>query len=165
MTNEQRQKLAARIACKCIEEGNCLIYQTTDTGLRIQFAGKVMPVRKAVLIAADAPVIEDVFFGTSCMTKNCVAQDHIRQRTPTQKAQFFAKRGAYSGILKTAKMAATKRAKSKLDDDKVAAIRASDKSSRALSNEYGVAASYITSIKAGNLWKSYGGPFSGLGAR
>jgi hypothetical protein len=67
--------------------------------------------------------------------------------------------------VKIAKMAATKRSRSKLDDQKVAEIRASSESAMALSAIYGVAAGYITSIRAGNLWKNYASPFAGLGAR
>lgn len=159
--------LMEKIRSRCIEEGDCLIW----TGGSIKtphlcVQGKKMSVRKLVLELNGVVILtQSKLFGVGCGTPHCVALDHIRQRSRAQHAKFFGNLGVYSGPLKIAKMAATKRSKSKLDDEKVAAIRASDKSSKKLSKEYGVAASYITSIKAGKLWKAYNSPFAGLGAR
>lgn len=159
--------LRDRIMSRCIEEGDCLIWQGGSAKVPyLTIQSKKVSVRKLMLQLHGVEILtQSKFFGVGCETPMCVALDHIRQRSKAQHAKYFGNLGVYSGPVKIAKMAATKRAKSKLDDEKVAAIRASDKSSMALSAEYGVAASYITSIKAGKLWKSYNSPFAGLGAR
>jgi hypothetical protein len=159
--------LMDKIRANCVEEGDCLIWQLGSAKIpHLSIGGKKVSVRKLVLELARVEILAQAkFFGVSCGTPMCVAEAHIRQRSRVQHARYFGNLGVYSGPLKIAKMAASKRAKSKLDDAKVAAIRASDKSSMALSAEYGVAASYITSIKAGKLWKNYTSPFAGLGAR
>ncbi|MDQ0035863.1 hypothetical protein J2W30_003631 [Variovorax boronicumulans] len=152
-------------AC-CVEEGDCLIWTWGREKIpQISLGRSKINVRALVLFAQGVDRIDGTMLGCSCGNRKCVAPAHIRQRSHLQHAQYFGNRGAYSGPAKTAKMAATKRAKSKLDDEKVAAIRASTKSAKALSAEFGVAASYITSIRAGLLWKDYSSPFAGLGAR
>lgn len=158
--------LMSVIRSRCVEDGDCLIYQRGRGKLPyVTIDRKKVNIRKLVVLAAGGRVIEGGFFGSCCETPRCIAEGHIRQRNRKQHGQHFGALGVYSATGKVARMAATKRAKSKLDDEKVAAIRASDKSSMALSKEYGVAASYITSIKAGKLWKNYSSPFAGLGAR
>lgn len=158
--------LMAAIAACCDDEGDCLIWVAGSAKVpHLCLDGVKVNVRALVLYANGVARISGALLGCSCGNRKCVAPDHIRQRTHLQHAQYFGGRGVYSGPAKTAKMAATKRAKSKLDDEKVAAIRASNKSSKALGAEYGVAASYITSIKAGHLWRDYTSPFAGLGGR
>ena len=158
--------LITKYRAHCVEEGDCLIWQRGNGKLpQITVNGKKENIRKLIAMERGDRMIKGAVFGCSCLTQKCIAPDHIRQRNRSQHGEFFGALGAYSGPLKIAKMAATKRAKSKLDDEKVAEIRASSKTAKQLSAEYGVAASYITSIRAGNLWKSYSNPFSGLGAR
>lgn len=156
--------LLDRIMSGCIEEGDCLIWQHGSAKIpHLNIDDKKVSIRKLMLQLHGVEILpQSKVFGVSCQTPHCVAVEHIRQRTYAQHGKYFGNLGVYSGPVKIAKMAATKRAKSKLDDEKVAEIRASDKSSMALSAEYGVAASYITSIKAGKLWKNYASPFAGL---
>lgn len=157
------EQLKASILACCVEEGDCLIWQGgSDKVPHLHVKGKKVNVRALVLQAHGVQRIEGTLLGCSCRNRKCVAFEHIRQRTRLQHAQYFGNLGAYSGPVKTAKMAATKRAKSKLNDEKVAAIRASTKTAKELSAEYGVAASYITSIRARKLWKDYASPFAGL---
>jgi hypothetical protein len=158
--------LVAKYRAHCVEEGDCLIWQRGKGKLpQVTVGGKKVNIRKLIATERGDRMISGAVFGCSCMTEKCIAPAHIRQRNRSQHGEFFGALGAYSGPLKIAKMAATKRAKSKLDDEKVAAIRASSKTALVLSAEYGVAASYITSIRNGNLWKNYASPFAGLGAR
>lgn len=158
--------LMSRIHADSVEEGDCLIWQKGRTGVPyMQIDGEKINVRKAILLAKGERVVKGAMYGCTCRQPMCVAEDHIAMRNRNQHAQYFAGLGAYSAPAKIAKMAMTKRRKSKLDDEKVMAIRASEKTAKQLSAEYGVAASYISSIKAGNLWKNYSSPFAGLGAR
>lgn len=158
--------IATRVLPHLIEEGDCLIWPNGSAKVpHLSVMREKINIRKLWLIAEGREVLPGRMFGCSCGGDKCVALDHIRQRDRKEHGRYFGKLGVYSGPAKTAKMAATKRAKSKLDDEKVAAIRASTKSAMALSAEYGVAPSYITSIRAGLLWKNYASPFAGLGAR
>lgn len=161
-----KDELMAAIAEKSVEEGECLLWLGGSAKVpHVHIKGRKENIRKLLAILRGDPIMPGTFFGCSCGVDKCIAEEHIAQRTRLQHARHFGKQGAYSGPVKIAKMAATKRARSKLDDEKVAAIRASTKTSVQLSAEYGVAASYITSIKAGKLWKNYASPFAGLGAR
>lgn len=159
-------KTLEELYARTVEEGDCRIW--TGPGKKLPHlntsAGRVN-VRKLVLEAAGSQIRANCVLGCSCRNDKCIELDHIRQRSRKEHAAYFGRIGAYSGPVKIAKMAATKRSRSKLDDQKVAEIRASSESAMALSAIYGVAASYITSIRAGNLWKNYASPFAGLGAR
>jgi hypothetical protein len=155
-----------RVLPVLVENGDCMVWPNGSAKVpHLNVHRRKINIRKLMLLALGKEVRADRLFGCSCGDDKCVEPEHIRQRTHLQHNQYFGARGFYSRPAKTAKMALTKRAKSKLNDAKVAEIRASTKSAMALSAEYGVAASYITSIRNGDLWKSYGSPFAGLGAR
>lgn len=160
-----KTELLAIIAANSVEEGDCVIWLRGKGKIpQITRDGTKHNIRKLLTVMNGGRVSKGSMFGCSCGNSKCVAEEHISQRTRQQHGAYFGNRGAYSGPLKIAKMAATKRSKSKLNDEKVAEIRASTKSAKALSAEFGVAASYITSIRNGNLWKNYSSPFAGLGA-
>lgn len=160
------ETLMSRIHADSVEEGDCLIWQKGRSKVPyMQIDGEKINVRKAILLAKGERVVKGAMFGCSCRQTMCVAEDHIAMRNRNQHAQYFARLGVYSAPAKIAKMALTKRRNSKLDDEKVMAIRASDKTAKELSVEHGVAASYITSIRSGASWKNYSSPFAGLGAR
>lgn len=161
-----KDELMAAIAANSVEEGDCLIWLGGSAKVpHIHIQGKKMNIRMLLALLRGDPMVPGSFFGCSCGVPKCIAEEHIVQRTRKQHAAHFGAQGAYSGPVKTAKMAATKRAKSKLDDEKVAAIRASDKTLKELGEEFGVASSYIGYIRAGKLWKNYASPFAGLGSR
>lgn len=159
-------KTLEELYARTVEEGDCRIW----TG-----AGKKLPhlntskgrinVRLLVLQASGSQIRANCVLGCSCGNEKCIELTHIRQRSRKEHASYFGRLGAYSSPAKIAKMASTKRKSSKLDDRKVAEIRASEDSALKLSAIYGVAPSYITSIRAGKLWKNYASPFAGLGAR
>lgn len=164
MTEDQSR--LQRIRAQCVEEGDCLIWQGASAKVpHVTIDRKKVNIRRLVLEEAGIPLVKGAMLGCSCGESKCIDLAHIVQRTRAQHGKYFGKRGAYSGPLKIAKMAATKRARSKLDDEKVAEIRASTESAMALSARYGVAASYVQSIRIGKLWKNYSSPFAGLGAR
>lgn len=161
-----KDELMAAIAERSVEEGECVLWLGGSAKVpHVHIQGKKTNIRMLLALLRGDPIVPGSFFGCSCGNPKCIAEEHIAQRSRKQHAAHFGKQGAYSGPAKTAKMAATKRAKSKLDDEKVAAIRASTKTLKELGEEFGVASSYVGYIRAGKLWKNYASPFAGLGSR
>ena len=79
-------------------------------------------------------------------------------------AQRAAKKGAWKGKARAAKIASTRRANinKKLDMDKAREIRMSTESGPVLAARYGVNKSLINGIKRGTAWKDYSNPFAAL---
>jgi hypothetical protein len=100
---------------------------------------------------------------TTCNDRRCVCSDHLRASTTADVSKAAAARGAFSGVARAAKIAATKRATGKINADIARIIFSSDESGPVLSARYGVDRSLVNRIKNGQAWKQYGAnPFSGL---
>ena len=103
--------------------------------------------------------------GCTCGEKLCVNPAHLFQSSAQKVAKLAAKRGAWKGLDRAIKISVAKRATGKLDIDKAREIRLSEEPGPVLAERYGVNKSLINNIKRGNVWKDYGNPFAGLGAR
>jgi hypothetical protein len=78
-------------------------------------------------------------------------------------AKQLGKIGAMSGPLRSAKIAATKRAKyAKLTHDAVIEIRSSNETGKALAEKFQVAQAHISKIQLGKCWKQFSSPWAGL---
>lgn len=99
---------------------------------------------------------------TRCGEKRCLNPAHLFQSTVSAVAQKAAKRGAWSGLARCAKIAAGRRGKMKLTEEIAAEIRNSDESGLVLSLRHGVHKSMVYRIKNGKSWKNYRNPFIGL---
>ena len=73
--------------------------------------------------------------------------------------------GPKHSVSTKAKLAASKRARSKYGPALVAQVKASTKSYRQISLETGMNLSTVGAIKAGRLWQDYSSPWAGMGAR
>jgi len=103
----------------------------------------------------------------TCGEALCVNPAHLKATSTSDAAQRAAKKGAWKGKARAAKIASTRRANinKKLDMDKAREIRMSTESGPVLAARYGVNRSLISRIKRGTDWKDYANPYSALGAR
>jgi hypothetical protein len=100
---------------------------------------------------------------TTCNDRRCVCSDHLRASTTADVSKAAAARGAFSGVARAAKIAASKRAVGKINADIATAIRISSETGPVLAARHGIARSLVNRIKSGHAWKQYGAnPFSGL---
>lgn len=102
---------------------------------------------------------------SDCTNKLCIEPAHLVVTTKGGIARRTAASGALSTPLCGAKVAAALRAKSKLSQAAVQAIRASDKPVIELAAENNISESYVYMIRRGDFRKDYSSPFAGLGAR
>lgn len=73
--------------------------------------------------------------------------------------------GPKHSVSTKAKLAASKRARSKYGPALVAQVKASTKSYKQIARETGMKLSTVGAIKAGRLWQDYSSPWAGMGAR
>lgn len=99
-----------------------------------------------------------------CGDKLCVNPAHMRLSTVKLVAKKAAKDGAYSRLPRRVKIAATKRAASKLTMADARAIRASTMRLADLAKKHDVSLGTIKSIRIGRTWKDHASPWAGLGA-
>jgi hypothetical protein len=158
MTPEQILEL---IESRCVDDGDCWIWQgcvqhcgTTPT-MRHPETGKPTGVRRIVAqCCATKPLdLTGKLVSNTCESPKCVAPGHIKVMTRKQLQERTGKTMPLPSRMKrTAITAQRMRAKSSLDWDKVAEIRASDEPMRALAKRYGVTLGTIWKIKRGITW-------------
>ena len=94
-----------------------------------------------------------------CGEKLCVNPAHMQSMTLGEMQRLVASKGHHSRPDKRAKVAATQRAKSRLDMDAVNAIRNSNTTLTVEAEKWGVSISTISCIRRGKRWAAIGGIF------
>jgi hypothetical protein len=163
----------AYFAARVVECGDCLrwIGSITRGGIghpTMRLAGgKQVLVRRQVWEQANGPIPPGKIIRCRCETPLCVALEHLRLTTYRELALQLGALGVMSGPVRSARIAAVKRAgkQAKMSQDEARAIRASDESSPILSRRYGVSVSHICRIKRGDVRREFAGNvWAGLGA-
>lgn len=155
------------IKARCIEEGDCWLWQGYITNKTPQMAvnGKTMrPVRRVVLELAGAVVKPGAYLSPSCDNPSCVCPDHVVQRSPKEHMSAMGKK-AGEGVAyaqRIAKLTETRRAQCKLTIEDARAIRQAEGTHKQIADRYGVNKALIGRIIRGQQWKDHANPFGGL---
>lgn len=166
------QTVVRRVAAQSYEEGDCRIWSglvsksTPVLSYRNPFTNKrsCMSVRRAVLLEEGVQLPPGRFIDTTCGNPLCVERKHFTIRTAQQHLREIAKIAGQgtTNLRRSAKIAATKRAKSRIPEDVIRAIRGSDEPARVLAQRFGINKDYINSIRRGEVRKDYTNPWIGL---
>lgn len=154
------------IIARTEEEGECWMWQgaTLKGGypiMKVRGCG-CRYVRREVVLLAGKPLSVGQPVDSTCGERRCVNPAHLFPSSTSAIALKAAKRGAFSGFARSAKIAAYKRATAKLTLEQALEIRVSPESGPVLAAKFGVNRSVITGIKSGKRWKDYANPFAGL---
>lgn len=98
----------------------------------------------------------------ACSEQHCCNPEHLMLATKLQVLQRVVDSGKLHTTKIRAKIASTKRAKSKLSDEAVMEIRYSDEAVSSLSAKHGISEAYGHMIRRGDSRKDYANPFAGL---
>lgn len=150
------------------ELGECWIWQQgTSNGLpQMKVKGCACKLVRRIVVAIDGrPAEPGQPVAVTCGEKLCVNPKHLKPSTTRAVARRAARKGAWKGMVRCARIAATKRASGKLTIEIAREIRLSEEPGPALAKKYGVDRSLITRVRAGKAWKDASNPFSSLGAR
>lgn len=120
---------------------------------------------KRVMWAIDRkkPVPANLCVVNSCDDPMCINPRHLKVATKQQVIQATAKTGKLNPPGFAAKIAAMKRAKSKLSDEAVAAIKTGTDHPKDAAAKHGCSVAYVYMLRR-NLWRNdyRANPFSGL---
>jgi hypothetical protein len=159
--------LRDRIRAKCIEDGDCLIWQGDKTSdkkrpLFYNVEGKRKNLRHMLWVEKNGgEPKKGRRIGVSCDRDCCVADEHLIDRTRTQELK-----GIKRTVAVKAKIAKARRKNSKYSDEWVAMVRDSEKGHLQLAKELGVHYQTISRIRSNGMRRDYtANHFAGLGAR
>lgn len=162
------EAIRSKIELNTRESGDCLIW----TGPVIQGGAPVVTVdRKKLYVKRHYLQLTGMVLGkklatSSCANQLCVNHDHLVALTKTQLAKRTAASGAWSTPAIKARVAQGLRARSKLSQESVLAIRTSDEPVKVLAARHDISEAYAYMIRRGDWRRDYSAtPFSGLGSR
>lgn len=157
------------ISERCIEDGDCLVWQGALMGgsrPAVSIGGKVISLRRHIfteLLGKKIPRGHLVTF--SCTNSRCLAEEHITTMTRTQLTKSAAERTQYAiRPERRAKLAKAAQERSPYTQNDVAMVRGFDGSARKAARVLGVSRDFATQVRANRSWAQTT-PFSGLGAR
>lgn len=128
--------------------------------------GKTVLVRRALWQDEHGEIPDGKIIRMTCETPKCVHPEHMTLTTYRRLGKELGALGLMSGPVRSAKIAATKRAKyGKLTAEAVRDIRSSPETGRAMAAKYGVDEKHISRIRLNRTWREFSSPFAGLGAR
>lgn len=156
----------AMIHSHCDEVGKCWFWKGALDGHgrpQTRHDGRNVYVRRLVRELTDGvPLQRGIVAAAECGHKLCVSPECSVATTTKGKATMAANRGAYNSAAKTAKMTATKRARSHISEEVVDRVRSADGSSREIAARENISISHVKAIRRGLSRRPLGSPFAGL---
>lgn len=164
------------IKARCKEVGDCWEWQlqvNSRNGVPLWNLGKgkdkkkVSPKREAwkIVKGMDVPDGRVITNSHSCGNQKCCNPDHLVCVTKAERLRRTVKTGKLHTPATAAKIAKTKRAKSKLSQEAVDEFLFSNEPVPVLAAKHGITEAYGYMLRRGEHRKSMSNPFAGLGAR
>lgn len=160
--------IADYVAAHTVEDAGCLRWTGASVARRhpvlYQPGGRQLLVRRLVVEARGRPIPPGMIVRCTCETPLCVADACLRVTTYGAVAREVARLGLMGGLLRSARVAATKRGgpQAKLTDAAVQAIRTGDEPGTVLARRYGVCEGTISKIRRGQMRRDFASPWLGL---
>ena len=160
--------IAEIIGARAVEDGDCLRWtggccgKTKHPALpkSAQEKGKSVLVRRRLWEDKHGPIPSGKILRCTCETPRCINVDHLVLTTFGKLAKELGAQGVMSGPVRSAKIAATHRARhplTKLTQEQVREIRASDEPGTVLAKRYGVCEGLISKYRLGRCRREFGG--------
>lgn len=154
------------IRARCTECGDCWEWERAISNGRyptLRYKGRVINARRAVFEMSGGKLQPKSFVVVTCGNARCLNPEHLKQVTQKAHLTKVAALGAMGGPVRSAKIAAAKRARhGKITLDDARHIRASDEPVKVLAERYDLSKDRIYRIRRGQAWREYSNPFAGL---
>lgn len=151
---------------RCTECGDCWEWQraiSNDRYPTLRYKGRVINARRAVFEMAGGKLQPKSFIVTTCGNAHCLNPAHLKQVKQRDHLAKVAALGSMGGPVRSAKIAAIKRAQTgKITLDDAREIRSSNEPVKVLAERYGLCKDRIYRIRRGLAWREYSNPFAGL---
>lgn len=159
--------LTEYVAARVREDGGCLRWRgyscNGHPGGTID--GWRFLVRRALYEEQRGPIPKGKVIRCTCETPDCINTEHFKLTTYKAVALECGALGLMSGQVRSARIAAVKRAgaQAKITQDDARAIRASDEPLAIVARRYGITPSTASRIRRGTVRREFvGNPFAGL---
>lgn len=151
----------------CNEVGDCYLWKraTANGHPCIRHEGRNQLVRRTLWVSAHGPIPAGHIVRAKCGDKLCINPAHTELTTFARLGKELGALGIMSGPIRSAAIQRTKRrTQGKLSIEAVREIRASDETTIAMAEKFGVAQAHISKIRKNKCQIDYSSPFAGLGA-
>lgn len=161
-------QLRAYVAAHTVDDAGCLRW----TGWSVNghpggtIGGRKLLIRRALFeVEHGEPVPAGKVLRCTCETPLCVTMEHCAPTTYQRIAQACGAQGLMSGPIRSARIAAAKRAgpQARIEHAQALSIRASDEPGVVLAARYGISASLVSKIRSGQVRRDFvGNPWAAL---
>ena len=163
-TKQTMQTIMARTSVEddCVEWTG---YVYAGNNPQVSHDGKMMAVRKLVMVLSGRKVPERAYYKTHCGNDLCVRIEHIKVVDHQKHMADMAKNVKHNSPIRIARLQAAAIGRRKLTDQQVQDIIVSPENTRALGEMYGVSKSTISKIKGHRARRTVSAsvnPFAGL---
>ncbi len=156
----------ADIQRQTVADGDCLRWtgRLQNGHPCVSQQGRTVLVRRALWEQDRGPIPAGKVLRVTCGMRACLNPEHWRLTTYKSIALECGAVGLMSGHLRSAKIAATKRAgkQAKVTDDQVREIRASAEPGTVLAARHGVSEAFVCRVRQGKVRREFASPFAGL---
>ena len=153
-----------RLLKRCVEDGDCLVWTgpvTNEGAPRIYVKGISKSFRRLVWEMREGPIPKGKIVVGTCGRPNCI--EHLKLSTKAENLLLSLERPDAAARKALASRNRGRATAKKMSMEKAREVRASSKTLKQLSAEYGIASSLISRIKNNRAWtESPVHPFSGL---
>lgn len=153
MSRKIDYKTIASLTARCLEEGDCLIWQGGLDGHgrpQCRHGGKTRYVRRVMRELTDGkPVPRNRVVAAECGNVLCVSPACSEVATDKRRGELASARGAYTSAAKTARMVVTKAARSQFDETIIARVRQHPGPSTKAAAEAGMSVNHAKAIRRG----------------
>ena len=160
-------KLNEYVDARSTEDGDCLRWTGTvyngHPGGTID--GKKVLIRRELYEAKHGPIPKGRVIRCTCTTPLCVEEEHFQLSTYKAIAKACGALGLMSGPVRSARIAATKRAstQAKITQEAARAIRSSDETGAVLAKRHNLSEATISKIRNHQVRREFAGnPWAGL---
>lgn len=150
---------------RTIDDAGCAVWVKSCCNGHPAFRhhGKTVLVRRALWQDEHGEIPDGKIIRMTCETPKCIHPEHMELTTYQRLGKQLGALGIMSGPVRSAKIAATKRAKyAKLTPEAVREIRASPETGRAMAAKFNVDEKHISRIRLNRTWREFSSPFAGL---
>lgn len=162
----EKQEFVRAVYAKCIEVGDCQIWQGKKTGNgypSMLLDEKYVVVRRVLgAMKLGRELKSREMASCKCKDPACLEWDHIRVADISVIRAETGAAGGYGSLSKSIRLAMNKRKGAKIDLDGARAIRASEDPSHIEAAKHGISPSMVRLIRRNRKWRELSGHFAGL---
>lgn len=153
--------LLEKVLANSREDADCLVWARgcCNGHPAMRWAGKTQLVRRLLWVESRGTIPAGRVVRLSCGTVNCVNPAHLKLSTYKAIAKECGAMGLMSGPVRSANIAAVKRAgkQARISQEDARAIRTSEETGHKLAARYGISQATVSKIKLNQVRREFSG--------